>query len=518
VALDVSIIYDSARELTPVTNTATWSSAAVGGFAAATFDLPGWVELAYLAKVQVQVGDVIVWEGRVEDCSWRIAGKERFTSVSCLGYRAALQETSTKRIWSLREIDWQDFERSAASVAAAANVDVNLGAFNPEDPSTGGVQIQGLLQPLPGSETRRLVYYRAPSGVTLVRIMGTYTEFGTNAGSIAGYLGSSADGGAAVTDHTTSMGSGTNFNQALVANANMVIIGSVFNASLTPDQTDRQEFTNVRILGTSLTEDATGGFLGATLMRDVLALVPEITIGVIENSDTFSIEELARERRGSVLSLVEEIAGYFTHEWGVWEGPRFDWTPADFDNPDLLIDLNEVIELELTGTVEGVKKTYYVSFTDAATDRPSEQSAVATSQRNPYAKSGRTSDFVYDAPFPMTNNTAAQLANRLATDLGAYVPANGTIVLPATAVLKGLTQGDTLVAHLRPGVNVLIPDLPIEDIAGGRDGRSLLRVSSIEADLNTGHVTLEVDSAPHTVEVLFARLAAVTRTVQTNFK
>ena len=45
-------------ELTPLANSATWSAAAVGGFASATFDLPGWVELNYLADIEIQDGDV----------------------------------------------------------------------------------------------------------------------------------------------------------------------------------------------------------------------------------------------------------------------------------------------------------------------------------------------------------------------------------------------------------------------------------------------------------------------------
>ena len=104
-------------------------------------------------------------------------------------------------------------------------------------------------------------------------------------------------------------------------------------------------------------------------------------------------------------------------------------------------------------------------------------------------RTGRSADFVYDAPFPMTANTAAQLSASIVAERGEYVPANGTIVLPVTARLDGITRSDILAAHLRPGVNVLIPDLPVEDIAGGRDGRSLLHVSSVDVDLTLGRVT-----------------------------
>lgn len=520
--IDVTVIYEpgsiAAKELVPIINSASWSAAAVGGFAEAAFDLPGWHDLRYLAKLTIVDGDVVVWQGRLEDAAWTITGGERRTTVTGFGYRRLLDDVTVKQIWSMREIDWRDYERSAASVQGAAQVDALLGSFDPENPTTGGVRIQGLLQALPASVTRRLVYYRAPSGLTLVRIMGTYTETGTNAASISGYLGSSSDGGNTVTDHTTTMASGTSFNQALVANANMVIIGSVFDASITPDQSDRQDFTNVRILGTSLTEDAAGGFYGGTLLRDLLALVPGIVAGVIEDGSDFTIESLERATRDTAASVVAEIAAYSTREWGVWEDGRFDWRSVDYNQPDYLIDLNQVLSLDLNGTVEDVAKTYYVIYTDAASETEAEASSEATSQRNPFAKQGRTRDILINPGVPMTANTSAQLATRVAAENGAYVPASGQIVLPADLEITGIGKSSVLAAHIRPGCNVLIPELPAEDIAGGRDGRTLLHVSAVEVDLNSREVTLSVDSQSRSIDVLLARLAAVTRTVQTNFR
>jgi hypothetical protein len=515
VAVDVTVVYKpghDARELTPIVNSTSWAASAVGGFAEASFDLPGWHDLVYLARVTILHGDVVVWDGRIEDSAWTIQGGDRRTTVTGFGFRRLLEDVSVRRVWSRRDLDWK--ERSVSALVNSSWV-FSFGQFDPTSGSRSGVRIQGRNdRPVAGVE-EALVEILFPDGLAPVRLMGTYTEAGSNTGNYTGRVYSSRDDAG----HTSFAFGPGDFSHALSpSNANQILLGITTSAAWTPATSDFADFENLRVLGTSVTEDASGGFYGGTLLRDLLALVPGITLGVIEDGTDFLIEQLERSSRGSALSVVEEIASYYAREWGVWENGEFDWRAANYATPDYLIDLNAVISLDLNGTVEDVAKTYYVVYTDAATDSPAEASTEATSQRNPFVKQGRTRDLLVNPGVPMTANTSAQLAARIAGENGAFVTASGQIVLSSNHEIAGISRATALAAHIRPGCTVFVPELPAEDITGGRDGRTLLHVSSVEVDLNAGTVTLSVDSQSRSIDVLLARLAAVTRNVQRNFQ
>src|SRR5207248_2020172 len=80
------------------------------------------------------------------------------------------------------------------------------------------------------------------------------------------------------------------------------------------------DYTNLRLLGSGTVEDTTGGLYGGTILRDLIALVPDLAVGIIENGEDFTIDQMDRTVRDSALSVVDEVNSYYpTREWGVWE-------------------------------------------------------------------------------------------------------------------------------------------------------------------------------------------------------
>src|SRR5206468_1529990 len=107
-------------------------------------------------------------------------------------------------------------------------------------------------------------------------------------------------------------------------------------------------------------------------------------------------------------SVVDEVVGYYTREWAVWEDGRFDWKTRNLDEPQVVIPVAQLTDLELNATVDGVARTVYVQYTDAASGKDLEASASSTDQRNPYVRQARTKDVVVQPGFPMTANTSSQ--------------------------------------------------------------------------------------------------------------
>ncbi|MGH2712834.1 MAG: hypothetical protein ACRDM7_02895, partial [Thermoleophilaceae bacterium] len=104
----------TALRVTPVQQSLRWSSAAVGGYGSCTFALPGdparWSrELPKLSRVRLVYDTQSIWDGQLEDVTLRLTGGDLGAEVSCFGLQRKLVETSVRRIWSMRDIEWRRF-------------------------------------------------------------------------------------------------------------------------------------------------------------------------------------------------------------------------------------------------------------------------------------------------------------------------------------------------------------------------------------------------------------------------
>jgi hypothetical protein len=494
--------------LTPSQRSLHWSTAAVGGFGGASFELPGDVgrwkrEIPLGGLVRIVLDTFVIWEGQIEDITIKPA--DGTASVSCFGLRRKLEEVSVRRIWTQRTLtDWD------SRTAYFAGVTNHVGQFDQADLTRSGPYFDGATVAVVSGNVA-VQHTNAPDGMTWTRALGTYWEAG-NTGNFNGQVRSSSDG-VGFTVHASPATLGTTFDVALVANARVFEVGMEFTANYTPPATDRAAFYNLRLLGTSLTEYATGGFYGGSILRDLVALVPGLKLGNIESGSDFTIEAIERAVRSSSLAVVEEVASYYTREWAVWEDGRFDWDTVNRDEPQWMVRVADLQSgSEITSSVDGLAKTVYISYPNAALQRDSETSSISADQRNPYVKQGKTKDLLVSPGFPMTPSTSGQLASKIAGDTGTYPPVQGRLVLPAMLPIKR-ANGPTLPAfQIRGGENILVSDLPKTDLfSSGRDGESLFHIVSTEADLDSGLVTLILEGQTRRSDVLLARLAEATR-------
>jgi hypothetical protein len=507
-----------AVELTPIVNTVRFDTAAVGGFGSMEASLPGDVRkrLAYLGITRLFYGSALLWEGQLEDIAINLAGGDLSTKIRCFGLRRLLEETTVRRVWSKRDLDWQQtpFGRGAAAgpglAVTIADVSVSIGNVEPTDLSLNGVKIAGngvSIAANGGGSTQ----YLAPKGVTFTTLLADWVRSSAN---LSGFVESAqADGtGAAATVYTAS----ATVAQALVASAAWILLGA-YNSSggaLTPTSADYGRFTNIRLLGTSLSEDAAGGFYGGTILRDLIALVPGLGVGQIDDGSDFTIQVIERAVRDSARSVVEEVAGYYTREWAVWQDGTFDWRTRNLDEPQWIVPLNSLDSLELQGTTDTIARVVYVLYSDAASGLGAEASATSSSPTNPYVRQGKTKDVLVQPGFPMTSNTSAQLASTLLTDVGQRPAVTGSLSIKATKILTNAVGSARPAAMIRGGDNIYIPELPKTDpFLQGRDGETLFHVVSSDVDLTNGTVTLELEGQQSRQSVILARLAAVTRTL-----
>lgn len=505
-----------AVELTPIVGTVRFDTAAVGGFGSMEASLPGDARkrLGYLGITRIFYGSALLWEGQLEDVAINLAGGDLSTKIRCFGLRRLLEETTVRRIWSKRDLDWQPVPvgrgGTLGSTYTAADVTVSTGSVEPTDLSLNGVKVAGNAASVAAS-AGGAAQYIAPSGVTLVKILADWVRAGS--ASFQGLVGSSSDGSAWT--YNLLSGSAT-VAQALVASAAQVRLGwaNTTAGALTPAATDYGRFTNIRLLGTSIDEDAAGGFYGGTILRDLIALVPGLGVGQIDDGSDFTIQVLERAVRDSALSVVQEVAGYYTREWAVWQDGAFDWRTRNLDEPQWIIPLNSLDSLELQGTTDTIARVVYVLYSDAASGLGAEASATSSSPTNPYVRQGKTKDVLVQPGFPMTSNTSAQLASTLATDVGQRPAVTASLSIKATRILANAVGDARPAAMIRGGDNIVIPDLPKTDpFLQGRDGETLFHVASSDVDLTNGTVTLELEGQQSRQSVILARLAAVTRTL-----
>lgn len=505
------------RDITAaVDGSADWTTNAVGGFGSFTASLPGypgeWMrKLPKLTLIRVLCGDTIAWEGQVEDHELSIDSQGQVsTTLQAFGLARLLGEKSVHRIWSKRDLAWET--RALSEVTPDPGISNSIGSFDAADLTRIGLLFVGNGTVTTAATKFTGNRYRTRPGLTLTRVMFTYDKAGS--ANLHAYVGSRVDAGA-VTTHLDSTVNVTGSTQdfALIASCNEVVMEAYSSVAAALTTADFVKFYNIRVLGTSVTEDAAGGFYGGSILRDLLALVPGLTLGSIADGSDFTIEALERSVRDNALSVVQEVAAYYQREYAVWENGRFDWTDIRLDDVNWVVDLSALSGLNLRSSADGLSSTDYVLYTDAASGLDAEASTTSISRNNPYVVAGRAKDVMTSAGFPMTSNTATQLSARLNTEHGQYAFASGTCTLPCTAPVTSGNGGMFPAYLMRGGDNVKIVGLPKDDPFNiGRDGQTLFHISSTSVNL-AGEMTLALDSESHAIDSLLAKLAAVTRTL-----
>jgi hypothetical protein len=266
------------------------------------------------------------------------------------------------------------------------------------------------------------------------------------------------------------------------------------------------------VLCTPLREDSANGFYGGTIMRDAVAQCPGIYPGTIEDGSDFTITEIARVNRTTVLDVVLQVDSLYAREWGVWEAGRFDWVTPDLKNTGWVVPLGACSAWRIEQSIDGISKRVYVTFQDAADQQFKEAFADSTQMRNPYVRIGAQKDVAVPAPGAMTSVTAPLLAAKLSNDTGRWPDIKGSVTIPAQQLLAQSTGNRSIPAFaIRAGDNITIPDLPVEDIyASGQDGATTFHVTAVQAGTD-GSVVLTLEGLTRRADVLMARLGTLSQ-------
>jgi hypothetical protein len=511
-------------DLSPLAETLRWATAAVGGFADAGFTLEGdrRRDLSVLGMVRISLETQLLWEGQVEDTVLRL-GEDGFrTEVSCYGLRRRLEQTSTQRVYVKRDLsNWNNpktvaagqelFTGGGVSVLSAVDTDGTVysltGQYDVSDLTKYGVELFGGPAIGPGQGIAAEIILAGVGALSV--LLGTVATGAPT--TYHGVVGSS-NGGASWT--SSDVGTST-FSTSLAVGTDRLRVAAKNISGSAGAPGIVIEFNNMRLLGAITTEDASGGLYGGTILRDLISLIPDLTVGLIDGGSDFTINQLDRSIRDTALSVVEEVNGYYQSlEWGVWEDGRFDWVRRNLDEPQWLLTVADLAGLELTSSIDSLVKNVYLSYVEVPTFTSKEATAVSTDQRNPYVKNGKTKDVVVNVPFVMTTSTSQQLATVLARLQGGYIPASGTVTLPPTSQITNSVGTRKPACMIRGGDNIVISDLPKSDaFAPGRDGETLFHVAGCETNFEENKVTLTVESLDRRSDVLLARLAAATRTI-----
>lgn len=538
VVLDRTPYGSGPLDLTPrvAEGSLAWSSVVPGGFASCSFTLQGDFrnivkEIPYLSILRVLADSGrILWEGQIEDLSPTVSEGEAGVKVGAFGLQNALKEQTVRKVWSLRDMVWTPNTTPTGTsfgpgYIVASGDAADIGNIDPTDYGKSGVQFSGDGATSMPNSSGYFVEYNVPSGITVINLLGTYNSLGTDAG-VNNWQGTCLRLSAGVWTEITRMTAAANhvFNQALSGSPNLIRLGVVNNSGVAhvPAASDRMQFYTMRLLGviaedftdSTASETIASGFFGDTLIKSLLTFVPALGQGTIESGSDFTIDHLDASVRRTAYDILQEIVGYYSREWAVWEDALLHWRTPNLSQPQWIIPIAQLSSLDLDASTQNSKKTSYVLYTDAATGLTGEASVAATDRRNPYVKTARAKDEISPAALTMTSNTAAQLAAIILNDLGfGPVPASGSISLPGDSIVQH-AQGNSVKAwELRAGDNVTIPELPMADVftQDGR-GESLFHIVSTEAETSGGLVTLTLDSyGSKRSDVLLARLAAVTQ-------
>lgn len=507
-------------DLSPFVTGLRFSTAMPGGFAAASFTVPIGVRrlIGHLGKLVISEGMRVLFEGQVED----VNPSQVSASVRAFGTKRRLDEVTARRIWSYRDMSWQeapggDGAAMGGSITKTRSLVVNVGTYDVTDLTKKGVQVAGTgvsIAASAGAFAEEIF-----SGVTFRKLIATLTIAGANtgAGKLVGEILSSADGSSWTAQAYTSS---QTVELDLGGSKDRIRIGA-YNAgagALTPTNADLIQWSNIRLLGLDssgnvLSESVAGGFYGNTLLTDVIALLsPDIYPGEIEYGGDFTIQQLARIARSSLSSIVQEVSSLYSRDWAVWEGGRFDWKTRQTDVADLIVTEADVLDWSFDSSIDEMPRTVYVTYTDVATGLAAEASATATSRLNPYVRLTRTKDIVVAAPVPMTSNTASQLAAIIAAEAGKLPRPSGSVTVGARRSLNRVAGGQVLGLAVRAGMTVHIAGLGMP-MSIDDPSDSIFRIASTDVAVDSGTTMLELESPGRRVDVLLARLAAVTRSL-----
>lgn len=481
-----------------------WTTAAVGGFGSFTCSFPGWPsrrDLPFLGLIRVCLGERVVWEGRIEDVDVSVSESDVKTTVQGFGLRRLLADTSVSRIWVKRDYTFQNGINLA--------LDVTAGRIDASDYTRVGLAFRCLDGYSYGTGTSRQYIYE-PQGGRWVALKVT-AVIGTNMNG--NLFASPFSGTGASSQQLTTSG---DYTLLINAPAQFCYLQAFTTGTFTGNSnTNKVEYTDIRLLGVWEQEDEAGGYYGGTILRDLISVTPGLQVGTVDLGADFLIQQIDRSARGSALSVLEEIAAYYTREWGVWEDGRLDWRTPQLDEPTWLTTLADHTDLQLAATTDTLGKTIYLGYQDAAVDSlPNEQASPSTSQRNPYVRTGAPKDVIVNPGFPLTSRSASQLAQKLAQDLGNYPPVTGRVQLHCDRTIQHATRGPQPAWLIRAGENIRIADLPADNLmTTTRDGETLFHITNADVDLEQGTVTLELEGQTRRSDVLLARLAAATRIV-----
>lgn len=511
-------------DVVTITDTVTFTTNAIGGFGSCTYAIKGRRLLPYLSTVRLYYGTQLVWEGRIEDRGFRWSDGTVQTYYSCLGFKRLLDDTGIRRIWSRRDLQWDGNLVAAYGNSDEATLALNsrdiavmVGQYDPTDLSKIGVKCLYIGAGDPHTGDWNGAQVTLPSGITATRVRG---KIDGNAGNFGHwkYIVQGGTGWGYVEDYVTNADNVFNIN---IAGSTSVRVGITSKDGQNISAGDYYAFHDLRILATSITSEDDGGgpgvgsgFYGGTILNDLVTLVPGLAAGLIESGSDFVIQSVDYGSRTPAAQIVADIAALYAREWAVWDGPSFQWAAPNLDEAQWIVPLAETVKGDILGTIDNLTKTVYVLYADAASGIDSEQSTSSTDQRNPLVKAGIQRDQIMSAGQSMTGNTASQLSSRAIAETGAYPPVSGTVVLEAEHLVQNAVGQRQPAFTIRAGTNITIPDLPKSDyFSQGRDGETLFHISSTEADMATGRVTLTLEGQHSALDVLTARLATATRTV-----
>lgn len=504
-------------EITPIADSVSFATVANGGFGSCSFSVPvdgkrirSVRDLPKLSTVRLFDGPTLLWEGRLEDHGHNVLGRQ--IQVTSFGLQRLLEETSLRRIWIHRSIPWQ-LVNGLTGTGKTFRPDVwgwsTIGRFDDTDLTRAGLKFSAQTNAAASVGYGHGAWYftEAP----MLKLLFDHIKVGSDPVNIAVY--DSPDGVTWTSryDVAPSNVSTTTADVTLGADVKYLRFVAYFSSGVAGANV-AIEVDNIRILGATTVEDTAGGMYAATILTDLIGQVEGITVGTIDTDTSFAIPQLARADRDRASSVLQEVTSYFSRRWQIWEDGRFDWKDASLDEPHWVLRLDVLTGLHLTSSVDNLVRTAYIVYGDAATGFPNEASAVSTSQRNPFVTQGKRKDEILSAPVPMTANSSAQLAQRIADDHGLLPSVRGRVTLPANARVTAVAGGHRPACHIRAGSNVLIPELPLDLVTGsGRDGQTLFNVVATSTDMARGETSLELDGYSRSSDILIARLSAVTR-------
>ena len=507
-----------AFDLTPDTDSVTFSTLANGGFGSCTFRVPldqlrgGANRIPKLSHVQLMHGAKLLWEGRVEDHDQDFIGGS--LGLSCFGYQRLLDDTSLKRIWLMRTIPWQLVNGLAGISDRFFNPSVwawtTLGRFDDTDLARAGIKFSSQTGQSAAQGTAHGAWFWTDAPIT--RLIFRHRRTTSDPADVSVYDSPNGTTWTLRYSANAVLNTYTTATVTLGAGAQYIRVIAWFSINLN-NANCVVELDEMRLLGAINTEDVVGGFYPHTLLSDVIDQVPELSKGVIERDTSFALPQLSRLQRDRALSVVQEIGQFFQRHHAVWEDRRFHWTSPNLEIPHWVLHLNELTTCNLTSSVDNTAKDLYLTYGNVATGLPEERSSTSTDRRNPFVRAGVRKDEVLAAPVGMTGASAQQLVNRVSADHGSLPSVRGQVTLPADTLVESV-QGQRLPAYsIRAGENVLIPELPKDDLLDtGRDSQTLFHVTATSTDMTEGRTTtLELEGYTRSSEVLMARIGAATR-------